>query len=223
MSRVFLACVVSLLIGSPLAAQDYTAEKISEAAPADEISPEIAAVLQTTGFKVVKGSRTLCEIWLAKEWPLKEVKNSTGEVIYPFQPGQLMGVVRFKRKASDFRDQDIPSGVYVLRYSQQPVDGAHVGTSPTRDFLALLPAEKDRKPAVLEYKQLAEASKETAGSNHPAILSLQRLPETPGVPLQVRHDEEHDWQIVRFIGKTNFGGKTADQAVELVVVGVAAE
>ena len=41
---------------------------------------------------------------------------------------------------ADFRDQGIPAGTYILRYSQQPVDGAHVGTSTTRDFLALLPA-----------------------------------------------------------------------------------
>lgn len=218
-----LSLFVTLVACVPLAAQDYTVEKLAESAPADAISPEIAVILQTTGFKVLKGSRTVCEIWLAKEWPVKEVKNSSGEVIYPFQPGQLLGVARYPRKASDFRDQDIPRGMYVLRYSQQPVDGAHVGTSPTRDFIALLPAEKDRQPGILEYKPLAEASKETAGSNHPAILSLQRLPETAAAPLTVRHDEEHDFWIVRFVGQTKLGDKTADQPVELVVVGVAAE
>ena len=228
MLRSFSVTLLSLLCVAPLfalelRAQDYKAEKLAEAAPADAVSPEIAAVLQPTGFKVARGERSVCEIWLAKEWPIKAAKNNSGEVLYPFQPGQIIGVARYARKGSDFRDQDIPAGVYVLRYSQQPVDGAHVGTSPTRDFLCLLPAAKDRKAAILDYKALTTSSKETTGSNHPAILSLQRLPEAAADPLSMRHDEEKDWQIVRFVGKTVLNKETSDQVVEMVVVGVAAE
>jgi hypothetical protein len=215
----FVFVAVSSLVVS---AQDYKAEKIDEAAPADELAPEIAKLLQPTGIKVVKGkSRTVCEFWLCKDWPIKGDKVGA-DVIYPLHPGQIIGVARYPRKGSDFRDQEIPAGVYVLRYSQQPVDGAHVGTSPTRDFLALLPAAKDRSAAVLEYKPLVSASKETAGGTHPAILSLQRLSDSTE-DLAVRHNEEKEWSILRFKGKTTFMGKTADQALELVVVGHASE
>lgn len=213
---------VSLASVGPVSAQDYKVEKIEEAAPADEVAPEIASLLQSTGLKFVKGeSRTVCEIWPCKEWPLKGDKVG-GDVIYPLHPGQLIGVIRYPRKANDFRDQDIQKGVYTLRYGQQPVDGAHVGTSPTRDFLLLIPAEKDRSPAPLEYKPLVNASKEATGATHPAILSLQRLSDSTE-PLAVRHNEEKEWWILRFVGKTSQGGKTADQAVELVVVGNAGE
>jgi len=228
LSRLFFAvcCTSLLMLGSLFCpatfAQDYKVEKNEEPAPADELAPEITSLLQPTGMKFIKGeSRTVCEIWICKEWPLKGDKVD-GEVIYPFQPGQLVGVIRYPRKASDFRDQDIEKGIYTLRYGQQPVDGAHVGTSPTRDFLLVLPAAKDRSPATLEYKPLVAASKETSGATHPAILSLQRLSDSTE-KLAVRHNEEKEWQILRFIGKTSQGGKTADQAMELVVVGNAGE
>lgn len=224
MIRCFvLASAAAALLTVPLAAQEYRVEKVEAAAPADEISPEIAAQLAPMGFKLVKGeSRTVCEIWPAKEWPIKPDAKTTSDVLYPLTPGQLIGVVSYPRKGADFRDQEIPKGVYTLRYGQQPVDGAHVGTSPTRDFLLLLPAANDRDPKVLEYKPLTTASKETSGTAHPAILSLSKAGES-GEPLAAIENADKGWTIARFRGKTNQGGKTADLPVELVVVGVAAE
>jgi hypothetical protein len=201
---VSLVCVLAL----PAAAQEYKAEKIESAAPADAISPEIAAQLQPAGFKVVKGEAN------------PDVKLSA-EVNYALTPGQLVGVARYPRKAADFRDQEVPAGVYVLRYSLQPVDGAHVGTSPTRDFLALLPADKDRDPAVLDYKALTVASKETTGTAHPGILSLQKA--AAGGALAIEENAEKEWTIVRFTAKGKQGDVVKELPVALVVVGVAAE
>jgi hypothetical protein len=109
-----------------------------------------------------------------------------------------------------------------VRYAQQPVDGAHVGTSPTRDFFTLLPAAKDRQPAALDYKTLIATSKQTTGTEHPAILSLQRVEGGEAGPA-VRHDADHDWVILRFTGKIKQGGANKDLPVELVVAGKAAE
>mgnify|MGYP003347847933 CR=1 FL=1 len=146
--------VLSLLLFVPLSVfgQEYKVAKVDSAAPADAVAPEIATLLQPTGFGVAKGSQAVCEIWLAKEWALAADAKPGGEVLYPLTPGQLIGVMRYPRKASDFREQDIKAGVYVIRYAHQPVDGAHVGTSPTRDFFALLPAAKDRDPKTLDFK-----------------------------------------------------------------------
>jgi hypothetical protein len=224
MHRHLAAALLPLLIALPSLAQEYKAEKLNSPAPADAISPEIAAQLLPAGFKVVKGeTRTVIEIWLAKEWTLNPDAKLSAEVNYALTPGQFVGVARYPRKAADFRDQEVPSGVYILRYSQQPVDGAHVGTSPTRDFLALLPADKDRDPAVLDYKALTAASKETTGTAHPGILSLQKAGEEGG-PLSIRENAEKEWTMVRFIAKTRQGTEALkDLPVELVVVGVAAE
>ena len=182
----FLALLV-VLFSFPLLAADHRVEKLDEAAPKEGLAPEIAALLSSTGFKVIRGeSRVVCEVWLCKTWPIKETKVGN-DVLYPFQPGQVMGVARYPRKASDFREQDVPAGLYTLRYGQQPVDGAHVGTSPTRDFLLLTPAGKDQSPDIIaDFKILSKASAQTTGASHPAILSLQRLGEGKE-SLAIRH------------------------------------
>ena len=220
--RALFVAVVSAIPAAALA-QEYKVEKIDAAAPADAVSPQIAALLQPAGFKLVRGeSRTVCEIWLCKEWPIAADAKTGGDVIYPLAPGQLVGVARYPRKASDFRDQEIASGAYTLRYSQQPVDGAHVGTSPSRDFLVAIPAEKDKDPAPIDYKAIVAGGKETSGSSHPAILSLQR-PGEASEALAVREDADHEWTIVRFTGKTKTGDAVKELALELVLVGIAAE
>lgn len=207
----------------PVAGQEYQVARLDTPAPTGAVAPEITSLLQPTGFKVTKGgSAVVCEMWLAKEWPIAADAKPGGEVLYPLTPGQLIGVARYPRKAADFRDQDIPAGAYVVRYAQQPVDGAHVGTSPTRDFLALLPAAKDRDPKTIDYKTLIGTSKETSGAAHPAILSLQKAADG-GEPLSVREVSEKDWVIVHFIGKAKQGSATKDMPLELVVVGKAAE
>lgn len=224
MLRIVLCALFSLaLLSLPLSAADHKLEKLEKPAPAEGLAPEIAALLNPTGFQVIRGeSRVVCEIWLCKEWPVKDAKANEG-LLYPFQLGQVMGVARYPRKGSDFRDQDIPSGLYTLRYGLQPVDGAHVGTNPTRDFLLLTPAEKDTSPDMIANpKALSKASAQTTGTSHPAILCLQKLSDAKE-PLAIRHQEEKDWWIVRFTGKTKAGDKLADQAVELVVVGIAGE
>jgi hypothetical protein len=201
-------------------AADHRVERLDEPAPADEISADIASTLAPTGARVIRGTNTtFCDIWLCKQWATQEEFEPTSALLYPFTPGQLMGVVRFARKGSDYRDQDIESGVYTLRYAQQPVDGSHVGTSLTRDFLLLLRAESDESADVLDYGALAKQSAEAAGSSHPALLSMQRVDEG-AKPLSMRHNEEHDWWIVGLEGKTK---SAKSLLVEFVVSGVAAE
>lgn len=216
-----LVAVAGLSI-SPVSAQEYKVEKIATPAPADSVAPEIASLLEPEGLKVSKLAQTLIEFWPAKEWAIAADAKVGGEVLYPLTPGQLIGVARYAKKGADFRDQDIPAGVYVVRYAQQPVDGAHVGTSPTRDFFALSPAAKDRQPATLDYMALVAASKQTTGTEHPAILSLQKADAGDAGP-SVRHDEDHDWVILYFSHKIKQGGATKDLPVELVVAGKAAE
>ncbi len=215
----FLALVNSAL------AVDHRVELLKEAAPASDVSAQIAAELSPTGIRVFRGgAMPLCDIWLRKEvTAIADFKLST-EVLYPFQPGQLIGVLRFSRKGSDFRDQDIQPGVYTLRYAQQPVDGAHVGTSPTRDFLLLSNAKKDQSPATLELKPLTKQSAEAANASHPALLSLQKVGTEAKEFPAIRHNEERDWWIVAMQAQVKTGGDGPHPLVcELVIVGIAAD
>jgi hypothetical protein len=214
--------VVCLVIGPAwrLAAQEYSVGKV-ESPASGAVAPEIASLLSPDGIKVAKGSATLCEIWFVKEWPIEADAKTGGEVLYPLTVGQVIGVIRFPKKASDFREQDVPAGVYVMRYTQQPVDGAHVGTSPTRDFLALSPAAKDRDPGPLDYKALVAASKDTTGTAHPGIFSLQRAED--GASPSVREVSEKEWVIVHYVGQVKQGGTAKELPLDLVVVGKAGE
>jgi hypothetical protein len=215
--------LMALTFAAAAVAADYHAVQLNSPLPAGAVSPEIAAALQPSVIKVTKGdSQVVCEIWLANEWPIAADAKAGGEILYPLSPGQLIGVIRYPRKAADFRDQEIPMGTFVLRYAQQPVDGAHVGTSPTRDFLALLPAAKDRDPQTIDYKTLTTTSKETSGTAHPAILSLQGA-AADDKSLSVREDTERQWVVVHLLGKAREGGAVRDMPVELVVVGKTAE
>ncbi|HEY2414226.1 MAG TPA: hypothetical protein VGI40_18425 [Pirellulaceae bacterium] len=218
--RLMAVTCFLFVCSSRLLAQEYSASA-GEAAPTGTVAPEISSLLTAKGIKVNKGSTTVCELWFAKEWPIEADAKTGGEVLYPLSVGQVIGVIRFAKKASDFREQDVPAGVYVMRYTQQPVDGAHVGTSPTRDFLALSPAAKDRDPKTIDYKALVAASKETTGTAHPAIFSLQR-PEDGASP-SVREVSEKEWVIVHYVGKVKQGGGVKDLPLDLVVVGKSAE
>jgi hypothetical protein len=217
-----LAVCCLLTMNATLFAQEYKVSKLDSPAPADAVSPTIAAQLQPTGFKLTKGSQTIIEMWLAKEWPVAADAKTGGEVLYPLSPGELFGVARYAKKGADFRDQNIPAGTYVVRYAHQPIDGAHVGTSPTRDFLALLPTAKDREPQTLDYKTLVATSKQTTGTEHPGILSLQPADAGAG-ELSVREDADRGWAIMHFVGKMKQGGAMKDLPMDVVVVGKAAE
>ena len=108
MFRTFaFSALLPLFVLSAAIAQDYKVEKLDQTAPED-VSPEIAALLQPTGLKFVKGeSRTVCEFWFCKEWPISKEAKVSAEVNYPLTQGQVIGVARYPRKGNDFRDQDI--------------------------------------------------------------------------------------------------------------------
>ena len=224
--QTITACFAIALAGiftSHVDAADYEVQLLEEAAPAEDLSEDIAAKLAPTGLRVMRGeTRTVCEIWPCKEWPVKADFKPSSELLYPFQPGQLIGVLRFTRRGSDFRDQTISRGVYTLRYGLQPVDGNHEGTSPTRDFLLLVSAENDTSVEPKGLEALLEASAEAAGSSHPAMLCLQAVTAEADAPT-MRHDEERDWWTLKFASNAKSTKDTQQLPVELVVVGHAEE
>jgi hypothetical protein len=218
-----LTVALLLLVPGVCGAVDHQLEKTDEAPPADALGAEIAGKLETTGVKVVRGTnRTVCEIWLCKELAANPAAAGSG-VQYPLKPGDLVGVIRFPRDGSDFRDQDIAEGVYTMRYGLQPVDGAHVGTFPTRDFLMLSKAEEDQSLAPPEYKTLVERSAAAAETTHPAILALLKVEDKAESYPAITHNEENDWWIARLEAQAKAGDKAQKLPLDLVVVGNAGE
>ncbi|MFV2069981.1 MAG: hypothetical protein ACC645_23695 [Pirellulales bacterium] len=217
--------VLAALLLPGAAAQEYAVDRLDQPAPADGISAAILERLAPHGFRVRRGAkRTVCEIWPCKEWPVESDFEPTDEVLYPFRPGALMGVLRFRRRGHDFREQKLARGLYTLRYGRQPVDGNHEGTSPTSDFLLLVRADEDPLAEPMAEEALSKVSAATAESSHPAMLCLQPAEDSAAdEAATIRYDEARDWWIVQFQGTARAGDKVVALPVALVVVGHADE
>lgn len=213
---ILFAALASAAVG-----QEYRVETIDGPPESDDLAAAIVEQLQDSGVRVVKGERSVqCEIWLAKGVPLAEM-TSDG-VLFPLEPGGLVGAIRLVRRGYDFRDQPIDRGWYTLRYALQPVDGNHVGTSPTRDFLLASPAAEDVMPGDVVEAVLIERSQEAAQSTHPALISMQ-YPQDDAETPSLRFDEDHDWWLLHLVAPGEKDGDKQDLAFDLVVVGHASE
>lgn len=219
MSRVCtLWAVVAVLMSAVAVAEDYRAVAVQNP-PTKEVAPEIAAQLAADGFQVVEGEKKIiCEIWPTKAWSAKEGFEASDSVLYGIEPGTLVGVLRFPRGGADFRGQEIPGGVYTLRYANQPVDGNHVGTFPTRDFLVMIPARVDKSTKAIADAELFKASMQSGETTHPAIMPLVKPEGDASTTL--RQVDGQEWWTLRVPGKDGKGGA---QALEVIVVGKAAE
>lgn len=227
MRRVLCAALLGWLLGlgtaATLAAQEYRLEPLAEPPPADELTAPIAAAISSQGYRVMRGEgRRICDIWFCNTWELPAEPAASEQVVYPFAPGQLVGVIRFSRRGSDFRGQQIAAGVYTLRYGLQPVDGNHVGTADSRDFLLLVPAARDTSTEPLGEEQLFELSKEAARTTHPASLFLARPPSEGNVP-RLEHEASREWWLLVVENRAQQGDATRELRLSLVVVGQASE
>src|SRR5207244_9487242 len=85
----------------------------------------------------------------------------------------FFGVIHFAKNARDARGNAISPGTYNLRYELQPNDGNHLGTSPTPDFLLLVPAAADTNPAQsYSFDQLIHLSEQVTSKKHTAVFNL---------------------------------------------------
>jgi len=214
-------CAVCLLIGltSTLAAAETGKLVAVEKAPSG-VGEKISAVLNPAGQQSLIGEEAVCTIWLVRELSVKPAFKPTLSVKYPLAQGQLVGVMEVSKKSefTDFRGQEVPVGLYTLRYGQQPVDGNHVGTSALADFLLAIPAKSDVDPATPATPQdLFKLSAKTAGSNHPAIYSLLP-PKADDKAPALTH--ENDFWILRLMADGKSGDAAVKVPLRLVIVGV---
>ena len=172
--------------------------------------PAFASVIQAQGYRVTGPSGPWCEVWLAKSIPAG--KSSEASIAFGIQQGTLIGLLRFPGKGSDRRGQVIPAGLYTIRYSNFPVDGAHAGAAPQRDFGLLTPIAEDKDPAAKPaFDALLVLSRKASGTPHPAVFSLESPPAGAAAP-GVAQEGEHDWTLTM---------KAGDLTFSMIVVGKA--
>jgi hypothetical protein len=194
MKNLFL---VLLLTALSTFAQDYKVEPVSSPAPA------LAANMQPQGYRISGPSGPWCEVWLAKAIPVGG-KPSDDAVTFGIAQGTLLGVLRFPGKGADRRGQVIPAGVYTMRYSNFPADGAHQGVAPQRDFALLSPVAADTDPAAQpDFAALVQLSDKASGTSHPAVLSIES-PASGAATGAVAKEGEHDWALTVKVGNLTF-------------------
>jgi len=183
-----------------LAALGVVAAHAADAEPALEsagalpsgVPDGLRAALVEPGHRVTKDGEVLAELWLVREPPPGGGANE-GALSVEFgalASSALVGVVHFPETWIDYRDTELPPGVYTLRYWVQPADGDHMGVSQYRDFLLLSPAAADGDPAALfEEEPLLALSEKASGRVHPAVIALFPVHDEPaGGAAVVRND-----------------------------------
>jgi hypothetical protein len=148
-----------LVVLAARAAATPTLEERSAALPR-ELAPAVAKQLSGAALVVRDGAGP----WLTLFTPADP----------DVPPGALGGVLVVESGWRDFRDRAVPAGVYTLRRALQPNLKEHAGTSPSRDFLLLVPARVDDGGARAPEGWIA-ASRGIAGP-HPAVLCLLPAP-----------------------------------------------
>jgi hypothetical protein len=203
-------------------AADWKVEVLKEAPQG--LSPAITAAIAESGHRISGAAGTICDVWLAKDLPLKPKFKSTLRVKYPFLPGQLIGAIRFPdaSKPSDFRGQALKPGTYVLRYGLQPDDGNHLGTSEIRDFLVGCPPRTDVDPKrIEEIQKLFKLSGGASGTTHPAIFLLYPPADKPFDAPAARHDDARHLVILDANASGKSGEGNVSVPLSIVVVGKA--
>lgn len=222
MFRAATIAWILIVLGNLCYAADDAVES-ARATPPEGISAAIAETLLEDSVKVTAGGKELCQIWLRKDVPALAGFKPAPTTMYPFEAGELVGVVKYAKRGGDFRDQQFKAGVYTLRFGLQPQDGNHVGTSDTRDFLCLLPVKDDASLDKLDADTLHQLSAKAPGGTHPAILSLLAPPGKDAMTPDMVHNEARELLSLRITAQAKAGDETQAVPLEFVVVGHAAE
>ena len=133
-----------------------------------------------------------CEVWFRRSIPTGPKPVRSDSIALPIAQGTLLGVLRSSRTGERTAAiRPIKAGVYTMRYSNYPVDGAHQGVAPQRDFALLTPVANDPDPAAKpeSWTDLVTMSK-TSGTAHPAVFSLE-TPAGTTFP-EVTKEGDHD-------------------------------
>jgi hypothetical protein len=145
-------------------------------------SDALKKALEPKGWRISLADGPYCEIWLRAAVPGGKT-DAAGAVYTWIGESTLLGVITFARATTDFRGQSIKPGSYTIRYAVHPADGNHLGISPVRDFLLMLPVTTDPNPdAQFKFEELTKLSTKVTGTTHPGILSLIQLASAPAAP-----------------------------------------
>jgi hypothetical protein len=181
-------------------------------------SESVRGALEAKGYRVTAGDGSVvCDIWFRSAVQTQPKKDVSGAIYTELPDATLIGVVSLLKGGNDYRGQGIKSGVYTLRYALHPTDGNHMGISPYRDFLLLVPVAADPDAnAKFKFEELSKISAKSAGTNHPTPFSLvspEGAKSSPSVS-----ENEHGHLVFAAKLKTQGGG---EMPIAFIVKGIA--
>ena len=203
-----------------LLAAEPSAVATAKAAPPDVLAEAVRTELDPTAVVVPEKGEPAVTVWFRTEIPARataeQIKN--GLTAREIPEGTLVGAVRFHRAFTDFRKQDIPAGVYTLRFAVQPDVGDHKGTAPHPEFCLLVPAAKDTTADAVEVKALLPLSREATGGDHPGVMLL--FPDAGKGDRPALADRKGGVKVLLVKRAVRAGDTPATLAFGLVVAGV---
>jgi len=177
----------------------------------DEVSEGIRGAVDPTSYTISDDGQVSANFWFCRE--LVDAATPSSELGVTFgqlQAGSLVGVVQLIQPWLDYKENSIKPGIYTMRYGIMPADGNHMGVSPYRDYLLLIPATEDKDPkGTLSYVELLSSSGLATGAPHPAVLALFPIWEEIAKP-SLTKNEMDQWTIAVKLG---------DKVLGLVVAG----
>ena len=188
MIRFFLITIF-LFVFSPVFAEAKVESigALTEASIADPIK----AAVEEKGWRVTgDDGKQIAELWLAKKVDAsgKEVMGANyGNIL----EGTLLGVIHFPANTSDYRGQAVKAGYYTLRYTLILENGAHLGVSPTRDFVLLCAPSDDKDPKALAQPETIKLSIKASGAGHPSPWNIVPATSKEGLPKVIKTEEGH--------------------------------
>ncbi|HET9529193.1 MAG TPA: hypothetical protein VFQ92_02490, partial [Blastocatellia bacterium] len=170
------------------------------------------------GFRISLADGTpYCDIWLRKSVPARAKTDVPGAIYTELPDSAVIGVISFPKPTTDFRGQAVKAGAYTLRYSLHPTDGNHMGISPYRDFLLMVPVALDQDVnAQIKFEELSKLSSKAGGTNHAAPLSLVSADAVSSIPGISQNDHGH----VVFAAKLKTA-PGAEMPIAFIIKGVA--
>jgi hypothetical protein len=207
---------------TPLAAQDSVRLTVAAADPPEEVADPIRQVLNNESVSLASGEMPFFQFWFRKELPLAEQPAGGTLGLGTLPEGTVLGVLKVNSERYDFRDEEIPAGVYVVRFGIQPEDGNHLGVAPTRTFALLIPAQNDTRVEPVTHEELMQAAAEINAASHPSNLNLQPVEQGNGEfpRLEERNDGQHKVLLLQFPARLGNSGEATKLNLALVYEGI---
>jgi hypothetical protein len=219
---VELVCCCLAVSTVPLLAEEPVHLAVAAAALPEEVAEPIRKVLNDQAVTLADGTSTFFQFWFRKELPLAQAPVGGTLALDTLQEGTVLGVLKVNSERHDFRDEEIPTGIYILRFGIQPEDGNHLGVAPTRTFALLIPAMDDTQLDPVAHEELMKAAAVINAVSHPSNLNLQPVEQADGEfpRLEERNDGQHKVLLLQFPARLSTSDDVTKLNVALVYEGI---